>query len=168
MSLTGLNMDYNTSELCDMFAEQIDVLSPIFEHYGGVTSFGGQVQTVKCFEDNGLIMTVVNQSGLGKVLVIDGGGSIRSGLLDAEIVEIAVENKWEGIICNGSVREVDALEEFSIGILALNSIPVAAADTGAGEDEVAINFAGVPFLPDDHIYADSTGTILSAEPLDIE
>jgi regulator of ribonuclease activity A len=102
------------------------------------------------------------------VLVIDGGGSIRSGLLDAEIVEIAVENKWEGIICNGSVREVDALEEFNIGILALNSIPVAAADTGAGEDDVAINFAGVTFLPDDHIYADSTGTILSAEPLDIE
>lgn len=161
-------MQYNTSELCDTFAEQIDVLAPIFEHYGGITSFGGQVQTVKCFEDNGLITTILSQSGLGKVLVIDGGGSTRSGLLDAELVEIAVENKWEGIICHGSVREVDALEEFNIGILALNSIPVAAADTGAGEDDIAINFAGVTFLPDDHIYTDSTGTILSADPLDIE
>lgn len=161
-------MEYNTSELCDLFAEQIDVLDPIFEHYGGVTSFGGQVQTVKCFEDNGLIVSALTQNGAGKVLVIDGGGSTRRGLLDAEIVELAVENNWEGIVCFGSVREVDALEDLTIGVLALNSIPVSATDLGIGEEDTAINFAGVTFLPDDHIYADSTGTILSPEPLDIE
>lgn len=161
-------MQYNTSELCDTFAEQVDVLDPLFEHYGGITSFGGQVQTVKCFEDNALIVTLLGQEGRGKVLVIDGGGSTRRGLIDAEIAELAAENNWEGIVCNGSVREVDALEDINIGILALNSIPVAAEDVGTGEEEVAINFAGVTFLPDDHLYADSTGTILSADPLDIE
>ncbi|GAA0294690.1 ribonuclease E activity regulator RraA [Psychrosphaera haliotis] len=161
-------MQYNTSELCDTFAEQVDVLDPLFEHYGGITSFGGQVQTVKCFEDNALIVTLLGQEGRGKVLVIDGGGSTRRGLIDAEIAELAAENNWEGIVCNGSVREVDALEDINIGILALNSIPVGAEDVGTGEEEVAINFAGVTFLPDDHLYADSTGTILSADPLDIE
>ncbi|MDA8621422.1 ribonuclease E activity regulator RraA [Psychrosphaera sp.] len=161
-------MQYNTSELCDTFAEQVDVLDPLFEHYGGITSFGGQVQTVKCFEDNALIVTLLGQEGRGKVLVIDGGGSTRRGLIDAEIAELAAENNWEGIVCNGSVREVDALEDINIGILALNSIPVSAEDVGTGEEEVAINFAGVTFLPDDHLYADSTGTILSADPLDIE
>ena len=161
-------MQYNTSELCDTFAEQVDVLDPIFEHYGGTTSFGGQVQTVKCFEDNALIATILEQDGRGRVLVIDGGGSTRRGLIDAEMAELATENNWEGIVCYGSVREVDALEEYSIGILALNSIPVNAEDQGIGEEDVAVNFAGVTFLPDDHLYADSTGTILSADPLDIE
>lgn len=161
-------MEYNTSELCDLFAEQIDVLDPIFEHYGGITSFGGQVQTVKCFEDNGIIADVLRQNGTGKVLVVDGGGSTRRGLIDIEIAELALENNWEGIICNGSVRHVDRLEEISLGILALNSTPVASSDQGIGEAEVAINFAGVTFLPDDHLYADSTGTVLSPEPLDIE
>ncbi len=161
-------MQYNTSELCDTFAEQVDVLDPLFEHYGGITSFGGQVQTVKCFEDNALIVTLLGQDGRGRVLVIDGGGSTRRGLIDAEIAELAAENNWEGIVCNGSVREVDALEDINIGILALNSIPVSADDVGTGEEDVAVNFAGVTFLPDDHLYADSTGTILSADPLDIE
>lgn len=161
-------MEYNTSELCDLFAEQVDVLDPLFEHYGGVNSFGGQVHTVKCFEDNGILTTLLNQEGRGKVLVIDGGGSTRRGLIDAELAELACENNWEGIVCYGSVREVDALEEVNIGILALNSIPVAADDKGTGEEDVAINFAGVTFLPDDHIYSDRTGTILSPDPLDIE
>lgn len=161
-------MEYNTSELCDLFAEQIDVLDPIFEHYGGTRSFGGQVQTVKCFEDNGLIATVLNQNGAGKVLVIDGGGSTRRGLLDVEIVELAIENNWEGIVCYGSVRHVDQLEDLNIGVYALNSIPVAATDLGVGEEDVAVNFAGVTFLPEDHIYLDSTGAVLSPDPLDIE
>ena len=161
-------MEYNTSELCDLFTEQIDVLDPIFEHYGGTTSFGGQVHTVKCFEDNAIIANAVNQNGAGKVLVIDGGGSTRRGLIDAEIAEIAVENNWEGIICHGSVRNVEKLEDLSIGILALNSTPVGASDQGIGEEDVAINFAGVTFLPDDHLYADSTGAVLSPDPLDIE
>ena len=161
-------MEYNTSELCDLFAEHIDVLEPIFEHYGGITSFGGQVQTVKCFEDNGLIATALNQNGEGKVLVIDGGGSIRRALIDNELIDIALENNWEGIVCYGAVRHVDLIEEATLGILALNSIPVSATDAGIGEDDVAVNFAGVTFLPEDHFYADSTGAILSAEPLDIE
>ena len=161
-------MEYNTSELCDLFAEQIDVLEPIFDHYGGLTSFGGQVHTIKCFEDNGVIASALTQNGAGKVLVIDGGASTRRGLLDRDIVELALENNWEGIVCYGSVRHVDQIEEMNIGILALNSTPVAASDQGIGEEDVAINFAGVTFLPEDHIYVDSTGTVLSPEPLDIE
>ena len=161
-------MEYNTSELCDMFAEQVDVLDPIFEHYGGVTSFGGQVSTIKCFEDNGLIAQAVENDGEGKVLVIDGGGSTRRALIDIYIAETAAKNNWEGIVCYGSVRDVDALEDVDIGIQGLLSIPVGAVDSGVGETDLAINFGGVTFLPDDHIYADNTGMILSPDPLDIE
>ncbi len=161
-------MEYNTSELCDLYADLIDVVEPIFSNYGGRSSFGGKVVTVKCFESNGLISELVELDGTGKVLVIDGGGSTRRALIDFTIAQTAEKNAWEGIICYGSVRDVDAIEELELGIQALVSIPVGAPDTIIGDSDLAINFAGVTFLPDDHIYADNTGIILSPDPLDIE
>lgn len=161
-------MEYNTSELCDLYADMIDVVEPIFANYGGRRSFGGMIHTVKCFEDNGLVRQLLSEAGQGKVLLIDGGGSSRRALIDAELAALAMENGWEGIVCYGSVRDVDTLEDFDIGIQAVNAIPVRADDQGFGEVDVPVNFAGVTFLPEDHIYADSTGIILSAEPLDLE
>jgi regulator of ribonuclease activity A len=161
-------MQYNTSELCDFYADLIDVVDPIFCNYGGRHSFAGKVVTLKCFEQLGLINELVNTNGLGKVLVIDGGGSTRRALINETIAQCAADNGWEGIVCFGSVRNVDALEEIDIGIQALVAIPVSASDQSIGEADVAINFAGVTLLPDDHIYADNTGIILSPEALDIE
>lgn len=161
-------MQYNTSELCDLYADLIDVVDPIFCNFGGCSSFAGKVVTLKCFEDLGLINELIQLDGTGKVLVIDGGGSTRRALIDAAVAKCAASNGWEGIICYGSVRDVDALEEIEMGIQALVSIPVGASDQSIGETDIAINFAGVTILPDDHIYADNTGIILSAEPVDIE
>ena len=100
--------------------------------------------------------------------MIDGGGSSRRALVDAAIAEQAMDNDWEGIVCYGAVREVDALEELDIGILGVASIPVGAISEGVGELNVPVNFGGVTFLPEDHLYIDTTGVILSPEPLDIE
>ena len=161
-------MQYNTSELCDFYADLVDVIDPIFCNYGGLSSFAGKVVTLKCFENSGLITQVVNLDGTGKVLVIDGGGSTRRALIDMKIAQSAADNGWQGIVCYGSVRDVDALDSIEIGIQALVAIPVGASDQDIGETDIAINFAGVTLLPDDHIYADNTGIILSPEPLDME
>ena len=161
-------MEYNTSELCNIYADLVDVLEPMLSNYGGRSSFGGTVVTIKCFETNGTIAHTVEQDGSGKVLVIDGGGSTRRALIDGYIAQTAARNNWEGIICYGSVRDVDVLEDIDIGIQAMVSIPVGATDTDSGEVDLAINFAGVTILPDDHIYADNTGIILSPDPLDID
>jgi regulator of ribonuclease activity A len=161
-------MEYNTSQLCDTYADLIDVIDPIFSNYGGRHTFGGKVVTIKCFEGTGLIEKIVATDGIGKVLVIDGGGSTRRALIDINVAKIAANNRWEGIICYGSVRDVDAIEEIELGIQGLVSIPVGANDNEFGESDVAINFGGVTILPDDHIYADNTGIILSADPLNIE
>ena len=161
-------MEYNTSELFDIYLDKVDVVEPMFSSYGGRSSFGGQVSTVKCFEDNALIHTVLEQDGAGRVLLIDGGGSLRRALIDAELAQLAADNEWEGIIVYGSVRHVDELDELDLGIHALASIPVGADEQGVGEVDVAVNFGGVTFLPEDHIYADNTGVILSQDPLDID
>lgn len=158
-------MQYNTSVLCDIYADTIDVAEPLLTNFGGRNSFAGEVVTVKCFESVGLIYKALEENGAGKVLLIDGGGSLRRALINAHIADLAVENCWEGIVVNGCVREVDALEELDIGIQAITAIPVGADDDEVGEINAAVNFAGVTFLPEDFLYADSTGIIISPEPL---
>ncbi len=158
-------MQYNTSLLCDIYADTVDVVEPLLTNFGGRNSFAGEVVTIKCFESVGLIYKTLEENGAGKVLLIDGGGSLRRALINANIAELAVENAWEGIVVNGCVREVDILEELDIGIQAITAIPVGAEDTEIGESNVPVNFAGVTFLPEDILYADSTGIIISPEPL---
>lgn len=161
-------MDYSTSDLCDFFADVVDVLEPMFINFGGRHTFGGRIKTVKCFENNELIREILSQDGTDQVLLIDGGGSTRRALIDVELAELALDNNWNGIIVFGAVRHVDELEEIDLGIQAIASIPVAADSEGAGEDAIGVNFAGVSFFDDDFIYADSTGIVLSAEELELE
>lgn len=161
-------MFIDTSELCDLYAEQVDVVEPIFSSFGGVSHFYGKVTTVKCFESNGLIAEVLEENGEGRVLVIDGGGAVRRGLIDAELAQLAVDNGWEGIIVYGAVRQIQQLENLDIGIHAIAPIPVSADESSAGESDIPVNFGGVTFFPEDYIYADLTGIILSQEPLDLD
>lgn len=161
-------MHIDTSILCDVYLDQVDVVDPIFSSFGGITSFYGKVTTVKCFENNGLIAEILEEDGEGRVLVIDGGGAVRRALLDAELAQMAADNQWEGIIVNGAVRQLAELENIDIGIHALAPIPVGADQHKHGEIDVPVNFGGVTFYPEDMVYADLTGIILSQEPLEID
>ena len=109
-------MKYDTSELCDIYQEDVNVVEPLFSNFGGRSSFGGQIITVKCFEDNGLLYDLLEQNGRGHILLIDGGGSVRRALIDADLARLAVQNEWEGLVVYGAVRQVDDLEELDIGI----------------------------------------------------
>lgn len=150
-------MKYDTSELCDIYQEDVNVVEPLFSNFGGRASFGGQIITVKCFEDNGLLYDLLEQNGRGRVLVVDGGGSVRRALVDAELARLAVQNEWEGLVIYGAVRQVDDLEELDIGIQAMAAIPVGAAGEGIGESDVRVNFGGVTFFSGDHLYATIPG-----------
>ncbi|MEE3608790.1 ribonuclease E activity regulator RraA [Avibacterium paragallinarum] len=161
-------MCIDTSTLCDIYLDQVDVVEPIFSNFGGLTSFHGKVTTVKCFENNGLIAEILEENGEGRVLLVDGGGAVRQALLDAELAQLAVDNGWEGIIVYGAVRQIQQLENIDIGIQALAPIPVGANSDTQGEVDIPVNFGGVTFFPEDYVYADLTGIILSQEPLDLE
>ncbi len=158
-------MVYSTSALCDAYLDRLDILDPAFRSFASIDSFSGMVVTIKCFESCGIIYKMVNQVGQGRVLVIDGGGSLRRALVDFEIASKAQENGWAGIICYGAVRHVSELTQLGIGICALGSIPVGADTTEQGEINIPVSFSSVTFLPEDWIYADKTGIILAAEPL---
>ncbi|MEP9303071.1 ribonuclease E activity regulator RraA, partial [Klebsiella pneumoniae] len=150
-------MKYDTSELCDIYQEDVNVVEPLFSNFGGRSSFGGQIITVKCFEDNGLLYDLLEQNGRGHILLIDGGGSVRRALIDADLARLAVQNEWEGLVVYGAVRQVDDLEELDIGIQALAAIPVGSAGEGIGASDVRGNLAGVTSFSVDHRFAVNTG-----------
>ncbi|MFP1455372.1 ribonuclease E activity regulator RraA [Escherichia coli] len=112
-------MKYDTSELCDIYQEDVNVVEPLFSNFGGRASFGGQIITVKCFEDNGLLYYLLEQNGRGRVLVVDGGGCVVAhwSMLSWRVWQYKMNGKvWSFY---GAVRQVDDLEELDIGIQAM-------------------------------------------------
>lgn len=117
-------MSVSTSDLCDRFADRIRVLAPIFRHYGGRTRFAGPIVTIRCFEDNVLIREAAVEEGRGRVMVIDGGGSLRSALVGDGIAGWACDHGWAGMIIYGCVRDTVALAKVDLGVLAIGVNPV--------------------------------------------
>ena len=153
-------MHYVTPDLCDAYPDVL-VAEPMFSNFGGHDAFGGQIVTVKCFEDNSLVKEQVDLDGKGKVLVVDGGGSLRRALLGDMLAEKAAKNGWEGIIVYGCVRDVDVLAQTAVGIQALASHPMKTEKRGIGDLNVPVSFAGVVFRPGEYVYADNNGIIVS-------
>ena len=156
---------YSTPDLCDANPDTVSIAEPIFKSYGAKPAFGGQIVTVKCFEDNSRVKELAATDGTGKVMVVDGGGSLRRALLGDLIAENARENNWEGFIIYGCVRDVEVISEIGIGVKALNSIPLKTERKGKGELNVPVTFAGVTFNPGEYVYADGTGIIVSPQEL---
>lgn len=153
-----------TPDLCDKYPD-VAVVDPMFSNFGGHDSFGGQIVTIKCFEDNSIVKEQVDQDGRGKVMVVDGGGSLRRAMLGDMLAEKAAKNGWEGIIIYGCVRDVDVLMQTPLGIQALASHPMKTDKRGAGDLNVAVTFAGVTFRPGEYVYADNNGIIVSPTEL---
>ncbi len=158
-------MDYVTADLCDAHPDMVEVVEPLFNNLGGRLSFGGQVVTIKCFEDNSLVKEEVEKPGKGKVMVVDAGGSFRCAMLGDMLAGKAVQNGWEGIIMYGCIRDVDIINELDIGVQALGTHPKKSEKRGVGEYQIPVAFGGVTFVPGDYIYADNDGIIVSPEPL---
>ena len=158
-------MNIATPDLCDAYPDLVRVLEPIFKNYGGRSSFGGEIVTVKCFEDNSVVKESADKPGNGKVMVVDGGGSLKKALLGDLIAETALNNEWEGFIIYGCIRDVEPIGKMRIGVKALNSIPLKTQRKGVGDLNVQIKFGGVTFNPGEYVYADTTGIIVSSMQL---
>lgn len=136
-----------------------------FKSYGARKTFGGQVVTVKCFEDNSRVKELLATDGAGKVLVVDGGASMRCALMGDMIAESAVKHHWNGVVIYGCVRDVDALAELDLGVHALAAIPQKSNRKGIGEADVSLYFGGVTINSGDYIYADDNGIVIAKEKL---
>lgn len=156
---------FTTADLCDHHPERVSVLTPLFRHFGARRKFFGRIVTIKCHEDNQLVREAVAEEGKGRVLVIDGGGSLRSALCGDVLARKAMDNGWEGLLIHGCVRDSAVLAAFDIGILALASNPWRPSKRREGVRDVPVTFADVRFTPGMWLYADEDGTLVTAENL---
>lgn len=154
-------MSFVTCDLCDDHPDHVRVCEPLFASFGGREAFGGEIVTVKCHEDNSRVKELLATPGQGKVLVVDGGGSLRCALMGDLIGESAVKNGWEGVIIHGCVRDVDALAELDLGVHAIAAIPLKSVRKGVGETHLPVTFGGVTFRSGEFVYADNNGVIVA-------
>lgn len=163
-------MLFVTADLCDAHEDQLAagtlrVLDPVFRLLGRAVRFGGEAVTVKVFEDNALVRSTLEEKGAGRVLVVDGGGSLRRALVGGNLAQIAGANGWAGIVVNGCVRDTLELNESNIGVAALATHPHRCEKRGIGERDVVVQLPGSNVRPGEWIYADVDGVLVASAAL---
>jgi len=151
-----------TADLVDEIGPDVRSCDLQFGQYGGRSQFAGPIATVRCFQDNALLKSVLSEPGDGGVLVIDGDGSLHSALVGDLIAGLGVENGWAGLINIGAVREDATLRRLELGIKALGTNPRKSTKTGDGQRDVAVEFGGVVFVPGEIAYSDDDGIVVVA------
>ena len=160
-----MNEHWATADLCDDHAAEVAVAAPLLRSFGGRRRFAGTIATIRCFEDNSLVRERLAEPGGGRVLVVDGGGSLKCALVGDQLGVLGVKNGWAGIVVNGCVRDTAALGGMDLGVLALAAHPLKSVKRGAGERDVVVGFAGVAFRPGAHLYADEDGLVVAPHAL---
>jgi regulator of ribonuclease activity A len=158
-------VEFKTADLCDQYAEEIEVCAPMFRAYGGRIRFAGPAATIKCFEDNSRVREAVGEPGDGRVLVIDAGGSMRRAVLGDMLAQKAVDSGWKGVLVYGCIRDAAAIERMPIGVRAMGTCPLKTDKRGEGQRDLPVRFAGVTIQPGDWVYADEDGVIVSRRKL---
>jgi len=158
-------MTLSTPDLCDRYGDRLQVAEPRFRDYGGSIAFAGEIETLRVLEDNALVREVLETAGAGRVLVVDGGGSVRSALVGGNLAALAARNGWRGLVVHGAVRDAGELGAASVGIKALALSPRKSAKSGAGERGVPVSFAGVTYTPGHYLWADADGIVVGERDL---
>jgi regulator of ribonuclease activity A len=154
-----------TADLVDEIGPDVRSCDLQLRQFGGREMFAGPISTVRCFQDNALLKSVLSEPGDGGVLVIDGAASVHTALVGDLIAELGRSNGWAGLVINGAVRDASTLRTLDIGIKALGTNPRKSTKTGAGERDVAVTFGGVTFSPGEIAYSDDDGVVVTARPV---
>ena len=156
---------FTTADLWDDHEARLCCVDPIFNHFGMKKVFSGKITTLKLFEDNSFVRKQLETDGINKVLIIDGGASLRCALIGDQLAALAIQNNWAGIIVNGSIRDSQVINSMNIGIRALNTSPVKSIKRNIGEIDNPVKFGGVTFISGDYVYVDRDGILISNDNL---
>lgn len=149
-----------TADLVDEIGEDVRSCDLQFRDIGGNVEFHGPVTTVRCFQDNALLKSILSEPSEGGVLVIDGGGSLHTALVGDVIAGLGKDNGWAGVIVNGAVRDSKLIGEMEFGCKALGTNPRKSSKTGDGERDVTVMFGGITVSTGDYVFADSDGIVI--------
>ena len=158
-------MELLTTDLCDAHEDKVRVVEPMFNSFGGRASFFGRIATLKLFEDNSLVRKALESAGEGRVLVIDGGGSLRRALVGDQLAALGVKIGWAGIVVYGCIRDSRAIGDMDIGVFAIDTHPMKTLKKNVGDADIPVTFGGVTFNPGEWLYADEDGVLVTESAL---
>jgi len=159
-------MSIPTADLCDDFIDELQVAEPQLIGFGGKEMFGGEIYTLKVFDDNVLVRQTLETDGNGRVLVVDGAGSTYTALMGDNLAKLALDNNWAGVVINGCIRDSMQITQMDVGVFALATCPRKSIKRGEGEKQIPVAFAGVLFKPGHFLYADEDGIVVAERKLD--
>lgn len=159
-------MSIKTADLYDDFADEVQVTDPVFRSFGRKLAFAGPAFTIQALEDNSKVRAALEQPGEGKVLVVDGGGSVRCALVGDRLAALGVDNGWAGIVVFGAIRDAAVIDGMEIGVRALATNPRKSVKRGHGVEGETLRLAGVTVAPGDWVYADEDGILVAPRRLD--
>ena len=169
MNDSSSRSSFSTCDLCDTHISDdsgdFRVLPPVFHSFGAHVSFAGEVSTVQCLDDNSLVRSALAEPGRGRVLVVDGGGSLRRALVGGNVAASAAKNGWAGVLVYGCVRDVAELNATAVGLYALALNPMPTVKQGQGLRDVYVQIAGLWVRPGDWLYADEDGMVVADRSL---
>ena len=149
-----------TADLYDEHGDALQSLALQLRSFGGHRRFAGPIRTVRCFEDNALVKSVLATPGDGAVLVVDGGGSLQTALMGDLIAQSAVDSGWAGVLIHGAIRDSVAIAELPLGVKALGTNPRKSAKDGVGVVDEVVTIDGVVFRPGARLFADEDGVLV--------
>ena len=150
----------STADLCDHFGESIAVCNVPLSSFGARRTASGRLACLRTFEDAALLRQMLGQPGEGRILVVDGGGSLKAALLGENMARLGAMNGWKGVVVNGAVRDVEALMQIDFAVLALGRSPRRGGKVGTGAQDIEVSFGGVTFVPGRFLCLDSDGLVV--------
>ena len=104
-----------TADLLDAHPE-LAVCEPALVSFGGVAAFCGPIATVVAPDDNTLVRATLETPGEGRVLVVDGLGSVRCALVGDNLAQLVIDNDWAGVVVNGAIRDSAVIDAMDVGV----------------------------------------------------
>ena len=170
MRLSGSEAKYSvlsTPDLSDLNPEA-QVLPCQFRLFGKRRTLLGAVATVACFEDNSKVKEAVAEPGDGRVLLVDGGGSLAKALTGDKVAQLAMENGWRGMVIVGAARDVEVIDTFDFCVMALGTSPVKTEKLGQGTRGVTLQIGDVRVNEGDYLAGDANGILVSEHPFNAD
>lgn len=155
----------STSDLFDAHSESVAVCEAQFRTFGGKAAFCGECLTLAVTDDHHPVVEALKAEGRGRVLVVDGGGSLRVGVIGDRSASRGIENGWVGAIVFGAVRDVAGLSRLDFGVMALGATARRSFVRTKGVLGKPVTFGSVRFETGDWVYADADAVLVSRTKL---
>mmetsp|Transcript_7157 Transcript_7157/g.10019 ORF Transcript_7157/g.10019 Transcript_7157/m.10019 type:complete len:177 (-) Transcript_7157:46-576(-) len=156
-----------TADIMDKYQGKVQAAPNVWNNYGKVSKFHGEIATIRCFENNPLVRRrLTAENGNGRVLIVDGGGSLGCALMGDALATEAIKNNWKGVILNGAIRDSSVMKSLKLGVKALGTNPTKSGKENLGSVDESVSFSGLTFEPGKWAYADEDGVVVSNEKID--